>query len=41
MYSKKKDVRPVKKKKPINWTYVAFIIFCIVMVIGFIVTAIT
>jgi hypothetical protein len=39
MYSKKKNVRPVRKK-PINWMYVAFMIFCLVMVVGFVVTAI-
>ncbi len=39
MYSKKKNVRPVRKK-PVNWTYLIFIIFCVVMVVGFIITAI-
>jgi hypothetical protein len=40
MYSKKKNVRPVRKK-PINWMSVFFIIFCLIMVIGFVITAIT
>jgi hypothetical protein len=39
MYSKKKNIKPVRKK-PINWTNVLFIIFGLIMVVGFIITAI-
>lgn len=40
MYSKTKKPQPARKK-PINWTYVIFVIFGLVMVIGFIITAIS
>jgi hypothetical protein len=39
MYSKTRKPQP-KRRRPINWTYVLFIIFGIIMVIGFIITAI-
>jgi hypothetical protein len=39
MYSKKKNVVPVRRK-PVNWTYVIFVIFGLVMVVGFVITAI-
>ena len=40
MYSK--TAKPKQsKKRPINWTYVLFVIFGIVMVIGFVISAIT
>ena len=39
MYSKKKNVVPVRRK-PVNWMGIAFVVFCVVMVIGFIITAI-
>ena len=40
MYSKKKNIQPVRKK-PIKWMNVLYIIFGLIMVIGFIVTAIS
>ncbi len=40
MYSK--TAKPqAPKKRPINWTYVLFVIFGLVMVIGFVITAIS
>ncbi len=40
MYSK--TVKPQSpKKRPINWTYVLFVIFGLIMVVGFIISAIT
>ncbi len=39
MYSKTAKPQP-KRQRPINWTYVIFIIFGLVMVVGFIITAI-
>jgi Flp pilus assembly protein TadB len=39
MYSKTKKPQP-GRRKPINWTYVVFVIFGLVMVVGFIITAI-
>ena len=39
MYSKtQKPHSP--KRRPINWTYVLFVIFGLVMVVGFVITAI-
>jgi hypothetical protein len=40
MYSKTAKPQP-PRRRPINWTYVLFIIFGVVMVIGFIITAIS
>lgn len=40
MYSKTKKPPP-PRRGPINWMYVLFVIFGIIMVIGFIITAIT
>ena len=39
MYSKTKKPQP-PRRRPINWTYVLFVVFGVVMVIGFIITAI-
>ena len=39
MYSKTQKPQP-PRRRPINWTYVLFVIFGVVMVIGFIITAI-
>jgi hypothetical protein len=40
MYSKKKSLQPVRKK-PLDWKSVIFAVFCIVMVIMFIIQAVT
>jgi hypothetical protein len=40
MYSKTVKPKP-PRRRPINWTYVLFVIFGVVMVVGFIITAIT
>jgi hypothetical protein len=39
MYSKTSKP-PTPRKRPINWTYVIFVIFGLIMVVGFVVTAI-
>jgi hypothetical protein len=39
MYSKTHKPPP-ERKKPINWTYVVFVIFGLIMVVGFVITAI-
>jgi len=39
MYSKTKKPQP-ERRKPVNWVYVLFVIFGLIMVVGFIITAI-
>ncbi len=39
MYSKTVKPQP-KRRRPINWTYMLFIVIGLIMVVGFIITAI-